>query len=198
MLYTLKHLQNRRCKRLQINRDSNRCPAQHRHVKPTISPSDTKKQREQLSPRSSAAERSCWDSWSSGTSSSRPLRESCWNRDPGGQSWVRVWTRQRRWSGACLVTRDRPSWEAAQAGTRRHSCLWQTTSSSFNLKRANWIFRRWFLDWSQLFFFCRLCVFVFPPPPPEERSVFFRVKRFPVLLTPGAESPSDVTGKSSR
>lgn len=85
-----------------------------------------------LSPHSAAAERSCSDSWSSGKSSSPPLRESCWNWDPGGKSWVRVWTRQKRWSGGGLVTRDRPSWGVAQAGTRRHSCLWQTTSSSFN------------------------------------------------------------------
>lgn len=85
-----------------------------------------------LSPHSSAAEKSCWDSWSSGKSSSPPLQESCWSRDPCGKSLVRVWTRQTRWSDGGLVRRDRPSWEAAQAGTRRHSCLWQTTSSSFN------------------------------------------------------------------
>lgn len=84
------------------------------------------------SPHFAAAERSCWDSWSWGKSSGPPLRESYWNWDPGGKSWVRVWTRQRRWSGGGLVRRDRPSWEVAQAGTRRHSCLWQTTSSSFN------------------------------------------------------------------
>lgn len=85
-----------------------------------------------LSPRSAAAERSCWDSWSWGKSSGPPLRESCWNWDPGGKSWARVGTRQRRWSGGGLAKRDRPSWGAARAGTRRHSCLWQTASSSFN------------------------------------------------------------------
>lgn len=85
-----------------------------------------------LSPRSSAAERSCWDSWSWGKSSGPPLRASCWSRDPSARSSVRVWRRRTRWSGGGLAGTDRPSWGAARAGTRRHSYLWQTASSSFN------------------------------------------------------------------
>lgn len=64
----------------------------------------------------------------------------------------------------------------------------------FQFKWLNWIFHRWFLDWSQLF--CRLAFR--SRNPADGKCSFFLPVHSPVLLTPGASSQLDVTQNSLR
>lgn len=91
-------------------------------------------------PRSFGAGRSCWDSWSWGTSPARCC--SCWGSSAldVGRMKALDGKHQRRWPGGCLARRDRPSWAAGQAGRRRQRwCRWLTTGSSL-LPAQSWFF----------------------------------------------------------